>query len=150
MKLNKALKVKNRLIGELNRTRQLIRTENSRRSDSVSKFDLSELQGNLIKLENKFIDLKTKIAEATAPISRQLTKLTFLKDNINFYNTIPTRKGVEKVAYGNSSTIEEYTWTAYFDKESIEAFVSDFQKEIDELQDEVDEFNAKTDIEFVE
>ena len=150
MKLNKALKVKNRLIGELNRTRQLIRTENSRISDSVSKFDLSELQGNLIKLENKFIDLKTKIAEATAPISRQLTKLTFLKDNINFYNTIPTRKGVEKVAYGNSSTIEEYTWTAYFDKESIEAFVSDFQKEIDELQDEVDEFNAKTDIEFVE
>ena len=150
MKLNKALKVKNRLIGELNRTRQLIRTENSRRSDSVSKFDLSELQGNLIKLENKFTDLKTKIAEATAPISRQLTKLTFLKDNINFYNTIPTRKGVEKVAYGNSSTIEEYTWTAYFDRESIEAFVSDFQKEIDELQDEVDEFNAKTDIEFVE
>ena len=71
MKLNKALKVKNRLIGELGRVRQLIRSENSRRSDSVSTFDLPELQEKLIRLESDFVDLKSQIAEATAPISRQ-------------------------------------------------------------------------------
>lgn len=148
MKLNKALKVKNRLIGELGRVRQLIRSENSRRSDSVSTFDLPELQEKLIRLESDFIDLKSQIAEATAPISRQLTRLTFLKDSINFYNSIPSRKGVEVVAYGNSTNPVEYMWTSYFDKEAIDATVESLEKEIDQIQDEVDSFNAQTDIPF--
>jgi hypothetical protein len=52
MKIHKALKVKNRLIGEVNKLREIVRRENSRRNDDPSTVNVPETIENLEMQEN--------------------------------------------------------------------------------------------------
>lgn len=150
MTLHKALKVKNRLIGEINRNRDILRRENSRRDDNLSTVDPKVVETNIEDLEDRFLVLKGEIAKATAPISDQLVQLAYLKDKINFFNSLPTRKGEELVNSGLGVAPKAYMWSAHLDREAIDAKVKEYQDKINKLQDFIDEFNAKAQISFSE
>jgi len=147
MKIHKALKLKNRLVGSIASKREIVRRENSRRSDSASTVDV---EATLIALNEdvvKLVNLKTAIAVATAPISGLLVRLAETKDEINFWRGLPTRKGVEIQSIGRDLT-KEYTWTAYADQETVDKALATLQERIATLQDQVDEFNAATEVLF--
>ena len=62
MKLAKALKVKNRLVGELNQLKVELQRENSRRSDNPSKIDCKSLYDAIIIKRDSLISLKSAIS----------------------------------------------------------------------------------------
>jgi hypothetical protein len=142
--LSQALKVKNRLVGEIAKLRRIITRENSRRSDNPSKVDVAAKIDELNVKYGKLVDIKTKIATANVGIYREIAQMEETKGNIAFFSGIPTREGEEMVAtYGQQKALE-YQHVAYLNQEGVDTLVSGLQKLADELQDKIDRFNANT------
>ena len=143
MTINKALKVKNRLAGELSRLLEIAKRENSRRSDSTSTVDVEKVFGMIQEVRLKIATSKGELSIASAPIAAKLAELSELKTYINWLNGLPVREGQELVAIGQKE-VKEYTWTAFYNRQKLDGLLKDYQIIISNLQDEIDEFNAIT------
>ena len=144
IKLHTALKLKNRLVGEVARLQSVLARENSRRDDNPSKVDAGKVDSLLRTTRHKLVRLKTAIAAANIPIYAALARMEETKSALAFYQTLNTREGVETVAtYKDNVT---YNHTAYLNREAVDELVASFQEEINAAQDEVDSFNASTTI----
>lgn len=147
MKIVKALKLKNRLVHDLNVCRERIKRDNSALS---KKHKGADHVVNLAVLENatleNLVELKTAIQVATAPIASLLIEMAEKKSKLKFLGTIPTRKGEEDVHdyQGKLLRVDEYITT--FDEEEIIQKSADLEEQINHLQDKIDEYNASTDI----
>lgn len=140
IKLHTALKLKNRFAGEINRLQQVIQRENARRSDNASKIDVGVVDATLKETRLKLRNLKGAIAAANVPIYPLLAELEETKAAIAFYQGLPNREGTE-VVYTHTGNLE-YTWASYLNREKIDALVIELQERVNNLQDEIDTFNA--------
>lgn len=145
MNIAKALKVKNRLIGKIAKQKEVIHKENSRRNDNTSTVNVLTEYNECVKSINELIDLKTKLSIASIPVFGKIVQLQELKVLINFLKGLPTRDGVEKVAYG-SSHVENYVWVADINSMTRDEEIKKIENIINILQDEIDEFNAITSV----
>lgn len=150
MKLHKALKVKNRLTGELNRLQEILKRENSRRDDNLSKVDVQDVYSQVFTTREKLIKLKTAISKANIGIYEKISQIAELKAFINFIQSLPVREGEEIVFIGRDQEKLVYNWKTFLNREAIDKAVQQLQWHINNAQDEVDVYNANTDIEFVE
>ena len=153
MKLAKALKVKNRLVGELNQLKMELQRENSRRNDNPSKVDCKTLYIEIETKRDDLISLKAAICSANAGSSnkeagiyQKIDKMSELKSFINFLAGLPKREGEELTLIGANREKLTYQWTAFINQERADAITKELQLEINRLQDEVDEYNAVTDV----
>jgi hypothetical protein len=146
MKLTRALKEKNRLAGELTRLQKILQRENSRRNDSTSTVDRAEVWDSCINLTDQLSDIKGKICVANVGIYPKLEKMSELKSRIAFIKMLSTRDGEEIERYGRSDEKIVYQWDAFLTESGVDDLVADYQSEINNLQDEVDDYNATTEI----
>lgn len=146
MNIAKALKVKNRLVGDIKKYQEIAYRENSRRSDNPSKINVEEVFTALNKTRMTLVQLKTAIVKASAPIAYELTALAEVKQILYWISTIPTREGDEKVSYGMSNEPEVYKWVAHVNREKLDMIVIALQQDANDLQDKIDDFNATTQI----
>jgi hypothetical protein len=145
MNIAKALKIKNRLVGQITKKQEIIKRENSRRNDSLSTVDVSVEISEWNKLREELIDLKTKISTASVPILNKIIELAELKTTVIFYRCLNTREGTEKIAYGQTNVVD-YVWVAEVNTQAQDAKISELETKISELQDDIDNFNAVTSI----
>lgn len=148
LSLNQALKQKNRLAGEITRLQMILRRENSRRNDNPSKVDGLEVWEDIKKTAQKLHILKAAICQANPPIYPAIEKMAELKSLINFLHTVPTKEGEEILLVGRNQEKLTYTWTSFFNTEKIDEMVRYYQSQIENLQDEIDAFNAQTHIDI--
>ena len=148
MKIHKALKIKNRLAGEISTLQSILIRENSRRSDNLSKVDAQQVDAELSAKRIELWRLKGAIAKATSAIVEKLAFLEETKSEIKFFSSLPNREGEEIVNALGGKEIVKYTWTATFNRQFIDKKLVELQNNINSLQDEIDEFNAKTDIPY--
>jgi hypothetical protein len=95
---------------------------------------------------DELISLKAKIQKATAPIAEKLIELAELKGEISFYQSLNTKSGiVERDNWDNDKVVTE-EWKAYFDQDAVDDILRTIQTKIENLQDEIDEYNASTSI----
>jgi hypothetical protein len=146
MNVSQALKLKNRLAGELVRQQQIFQRENARRNDSVSKVNRIGVWGNILKLSDDLGKLKGKIALANVGIYSSLERMAELKSRIGFLSSLDKREGPEVVSFGGDREPKTYQWDSFINQEKCDSLISDIQKEIDALQDNVDAYNASTQI----
>lgn len=146
MKLNQALKQKNRLAGDLVRQQQILQRENARRSDSVSKVDRAKVWENILAISDKLGELKGKIAIANVGIYSKLERMAELKSRIAYVTGLHKREGEEITFEGLQREKVTYTWTSEINQERADALVAQLEQQIAQLQDEVDEYNATHDI----
>lgn len=145
MKLVKALKQKNRLAGELSRLTRIFERENCRRNDNPSKVDVAAVWENIQSVSDELGVLKGKIATANVGIYPQLERMAELKSRISLLDALHYKEG-EEVSYLDRENKVVYNWTAFINREKADQIIAELQKEVDRLQDEVDEFNAVTEI----
>lgn len=146
MKLSQALKLKNRLAGELVRLQNILQRENTRRSDNPSKVNQEEIWNNILKTSDELGVLKAQIAKANIGIYPKIERMSELKSRIVYVQGLPKRDTPEVQLIGRDQERSEYTWTPYINQEKCDELVASLQKECDKLQDEIDTFNAVTDI----
>lgn len=151
MTLSKALKVKNRLLGEYNKLQEIVRNNNTRRVDSGEKtINVGDSWNELLNLNSKIIELKAKIAVATAPIAPYLIDLAETKAMIAFLNSLPIKEGNEDtvIGYGASASVKTVKWESTITLAGKNTLVKNYERHLDNLQDKIDEFNATTKIDF--
>ena len=153
MKLAKALKVKNRLVGELNQLKTELQRENSRRDDNPSKVDCKSLYDDIETKRDNLIALKASICSANAGspnkdagIYQKIDEMSELKSFINFLAGLPKREGEELTLIGVNREKLTYQWTAFINQEKADALTKELQLKINKLQDEIDEYNAVTEV----
>jgi len=142
MNLAKALKRKNRLAQKVNDLKTEIQRENRTRSDDSKKIDVGTLIEELRTSIDNLVKLKISIFVASTPMRENILRLGEMKAYITFLRTIDTREG--KVSdYGET----EVEYVATIDKIYVKTKIEKYEKEIDGIQDELDAFNHRTEIE---
>ena len=146
MNLAQALKQKNRLAGELVRQQQILQRENARRNDSVSEVNREEVWEKIQNLSNELGELKGKITQANVNIYPALERMAELKGRIGFIQGLQKREGEEIIPLHGDREPLKYKWESFINQTKCDELVAELQEQINDLQDEVDEYNATTQI----
>jgi len=144
MKLYKALKLRKNLIGEITNLKEQIKEKNSylEGSKNGEKFNVEEKYDELLKKIDILTGLKFVINEANREIQAKIYVLSEYKALIAFWKEVSVVEGSQVIGY--SDKIQNYV--VQIDEEKRNKIISDFQKRVDAIQEEIDDYNFTTEI----
>ena len=150
--ISKALKIKSRMAGVVKELEKYITGANCVKDSQVERISIgfSETFGKLSKARENLILIKSRIAEASAPIQSKLIEIAEAKSMITFYQSIMIKEGVftETIGFGVNAAAKEVTYHNYIDSKSRAETIQQLEGKIDDLQDEIDAFNASVKIDW--
>ena len=136
--LAKALKLKNRLAGRLAKFQADIQAYNSVPEGQAGQVDVPALLRTREELVEDLVGLKTAINEANREAQRDIYDLAEKKATAQFLAGVNTRHGPQPAVYPNTT---EVSYVAALKKADVDGLVAGLEKEIDQLQDRLDQFN---------
>jgi hypothetical protein len=142
--LAKALKIKNRLTGRLNKTTQNIQRYNSTLESQAEEVDVKEQLTLRERLRDSLITLKVAIFRANLEIQETILALGEAKSEIQFYGGIDTTDGDQTHHYQNTPI----KYVAVLKRGDVDAKLAQLETTIDTLQDKLDEYNVNVKIEI--
>ena len=147
--ISRALKEKNRISGKIAKLQKQVEEFNTYEEGKVLDFSSIDLLGQLQEEWAYLIDLKTKIAIANIGIADKLIKLTEAKAELAFWNQFRNSgasvEANEKSTYHDGRyVIMPYNKYSTITSKGILELRESAQKLIENLQDEIDDFNQKT------
>lgn len=143
--LIRAFKERSRIIRQIDLIIRQIREENSIIEGGLRSIDVRQSYAEYTRLYGKLITLKKAISRANCGIIGKLVELAEIKSFCRQLKLIPVQDGKQEPRYEES---EVKVMTAALKKAEIAAETEALQARMDVLQDEIDEFNARTLIEF--
>lgn len=151
MNIAKALKEKNRIAGRIANLQAQVYKHNTFTKGVGQDFNSNDL---LVKLQEEWaflIDLKTKIAKANVGIGDKLVRLTESKAELSFWSNFGNTGTSETITtqrkYENGQVVDApVTQINTINSKTVQENVERVQKQIEDLQDEVDNYNATTNI----
>jgi hypothetical protein len=90
------------------------------------------------ELVEALVSLKTAINDANREAQRDIYLLAEKKATAQFLGGLNTRHGPQPAVYPNTT---EVSYVAALKKADVDALVAGLEKEIDQLQDRLDQFN---------
>jgi hypothetical protein len=161
MKIAKALKIKNRLAGELQKQKAMLASCNVVEKGQERSFDPLKVMEKINLIVAKLCVVKSAISMTNSgvvnPTSEQVAKsvhyqvflMAELKGLITALTALNTQNGsfTEPSFHGDPVT---RVFEAAITEASKVAYIEKMQAQIDDLQDEVDEFNAKTSLDVLD
>lgn len=144
MKLYKALKLRKNLVGEITKLKNQIKERNSylEGSKNGEKFDVEKNYEILLSKIDELTGLKFVINEANREIQAHIYVLGEYKALIAFWNEVSVVEGTQVIGY--SDKVQNYV--VQVDEEKRNNLVKEFQKRVDAIQEELDEYNFLTEI----
>jgi len=138
LSLSKALKVKNRLAGRLAKVNLTVATYNCTVEGRKDEVDVKELDTQRTALVAALVDLKTSIYEANKGIYRAIILIGEKKGEVEFLSGLNTKHGTEPSYQGTT-----VTYVSVIQKQEVDKRVKQLEREIDDLQDQIDKYNAE-------
>jgi hypothetical protein len=142
--LAKALKIKNRLAGRLAKAQADIQTYNSVPEGLAGQVDVPALMKVRDELVEALVGLKAGVNDANREAQRDIYDLAEKKGTAQFLGGLCTRHGPQPAVYPSTT---EVNYVAAVKKADVDAQVARLEKEIDQLQDRLDQFNHDRKIE---
>jgi hypothetical protein len=139
--LARALKLKNRLAGRVNKLDQDIKAYNSTQ-EGTERPDVKALYSRRADVVRQLVDLKAALNAANQPVQRTIYDLAEHKSLIALLAQLNTHHG--KIIEGYPGT--EIHYVAQLRKEETDREVRRLEREADRLQELLDDFNHKTTI----
>ena len=136
--LGKALKVKNRLVGRLAKVQADIQAFNSVPEGQAGQVNVPALMQTREELVGALVSLKTAINEANREAQRDIYDLAEKKATAQFLAGVNTRHGPQPAVYPNTT---EVSYVAALKKADVDGLLARLEKEIDQLQEKLDQFN---------
>jgi len=150
MNISQALKEKNRIAGRIVKLQSQVKKYNYFTENQTQDFSSIELLRSLQEEWAFLIDIKTKIAKANVGIADKLVKLTEAKAELTFWNGFTAGQLTEVTnerKYVNGVVVDVPVNTGYhIPNKQVQENVDFVQKLIESLQDEIDNYNATTQI----
>ncbi len=140
MKIAKALKLKNKLAGDVAKLKELLAGQNSRAVKQKFDYDNREVLASLRAKIAELVKVKAAIAAANAEVYAKIFMLAEIKGLVQILKGMSVKDGrfVESLNYASSVEVD---YVAQLKKAEVDKLVADFELEIQELQDSLDEFN---------
>ena len=143
--LAQALKEKNRIVGEISRLWDLVENENSCWESHTRSIDVKETMQTIEFLVQKLVELKTKIGKANEGNLANMYALEECKSQMSRFSKLNT---LEDVRYrGVNDDIMEVR-SAEITAQEVLQRNKNLQRQCNQLQDELDAYNATHKIEF--
>lgn len=146
--LAKALKIKNKLIGEIKDIEKMIVSKNTiiinEKVDigkHVNKYNVEKMYNELQDKTNKLINLKIAINDANSEIIHHIFSMGEYKSLLKFLSTIDIKEGVVNRGYLESNVNEYFS---QIDDIKLNGMKKELQDKIDNIQDELDKHNHTT------
>ena len=143
MNLTKALKHKKKLIRQADEAYTRFMAFNSKEVGSTTPYSAEEAFNAWLGLTAQVVELKTKIQKANMPIMEKIFKLGELKNQISRMRGIETKQGRHRDRYGDGEYLEYECFMNLVQKDTQ---VKAWEAELEELQEEIEAFNAMTKI----
>lgn len=167
MKLSKALKLKNRLAGEVTRLKGIIQTRNVTEAGQDVIYDVKKIvEVELPAAIKNLVTVKTAIAVANAgPIASPaaitqenieatpywaIFMIAELKGAIEVIKAMDTKNGKFTDTRGFRETTTQVEYVAQVKQKDVDVVVASLEKQIDATQDELDAYNASTNIAVID
>ena len=149
MTLARALKEKERISRRLARASELFMSVNCVRSDEPRQIDVKEAYEAMQSIRRRHVAMKKAIAVANAGVSPILAEMLAVKAELAFYTNLGRCKEVEfvdKWVDGEDGEKvrrrERVVYDSFINEKTRREIMEKLMERIDDLQDEVDEFNA--------
>jgi hypothetical protein len=136
--LAKALKVKNRLAGRLAKVQADLQAYTSVPAGQADQVNVPALLRTRAELVGALVGLKAAINEANREVQRDIYDLAEKKATAQFLAGVNTRHGPQPPVYPATT---EVSYVAALKKADVDGLVAGLEKEIDQLQDRLDQFN---------
>ena len=144
MKLSKALKLKNKKVNEYNNLVSKMVNHNSYDVDTKQTYNSTELYLEVIDKREDLIKFKTTIHLTSEPIREKIFRIGEYKNLLINLNRLSTTEGVVKSrGYGES---DKSTYACSINEMQKVEMMEWYQNEIENIQDEIDTFNATTEL----
>jgi hypothetical protein len=144
--LAQALKHKNRLAGEIARAREIVQRENSRKESQAARDQCVAQSRELAAFKGAIAAANAGVVSGDRGIYGKLNLQAELRGLITFLKGLNTKEG-EEVERGGLMSRDDAVRTVYvatIARDEVDRLVATYQAEIEQLQDEIDEFNATT------
>ncbi len=141
MNISIALKILARINKRITELNSLLVLNNRVRVDEERLVPLDLLAELKTRVE-EYATLKGKLSKASVPMVTKLSKLEKLKGLLNVIRTLNTSEAPEVISYGMSH--KEVPVVVGLSKTTIEEEKANLQRQIDQIQDELDLYNATT------
>lgn len=145
MKLSKALRLKNRIAGEVRVLQNRIRRHNSHDARNTPVWDVVELKREMEAKVETLTKLKVAISTANGPILERIHKMEEIKGLLSFWEDVDTKQGLVFREYGDA---EPRTFEATFTEKDIATFVAALKEELEDLQDDLAAHNIATNVDM--
>lgn len=144
MNLNKALKLKKKLVKQCNDYFTKFQSNNSFEiTQQTPDYDPQVMYKKWLESVEELIALKTKIHIANQPITGKIFRMGELKSCIQNLKRVDTKHGKQRISpYGT----EMCEYDSYLKKVEIDTIISNWENDIEQIQEEIEAFNAITKI----
>jgi transcription elongation factor len=146
--LARLLKIKSRFTTEYKTQMAILHRENSRLQVSTSKVNRENLYIDLKDLVQKIIKVKALISQSNFDIFPEIYELQELKGFLAQIKSLSTKDGeiFQSPAWGKDASKE--IWDAHIKQEEIDKLELSTTKELNKIQDKIDNYNAKKIVEI--
>jgi hypothetical protein len=153
MTIARALKEKERAARKLRAARETLSRVNSVLMGEKRPVDAQEAFETVQCLQNRYLEIKKAIAVANAGISAQLTEMLVVRAEKEYYEKLDCKEasshGEWETAADGSRVWRTAPYDAYINEGKRQEIVAALEQRLDDLQDEVDAFNATHSVEIV-
>jgi len=145
--LARALKLKNRLTGQVLKLGQRAIAHNSFVKNTKSAYDTRVVFQEFCLTQSNLVEVKTKIQLANAPIQEKIIEIGELRSHIALLQGMNVTEGPQFVnRWEDDGTEKTRDYVAAIGKEERDLTVAELEAEIDSLQDAIDVHNGTTKI----
>lgn len=146
MKLAKALRLKNKLVGVIGVLQERISQSNVSEGDNKPSYQVSELYQRLCVLLNVLSTVKTAISRANTPIQSTIFQIAESKGMVKMLKDLNTRDGVFASSRGYGESTPPTVYHAQWKAPEVDAKVAELEAQIEKMQDDIDAHNAVTEV----
>lgn len=145
MKLKTALKKKGQLIKEANHFDMQLQKYNCVPVENAENraYEPKESLAKWLEKVDELVDLKTKIYKANMPVFGKILRMAELKGVVKSLSRLDCHSGI----LTDESYLKANTYVSVISVKERDALIQKFEEEIAQLQDELDEYNAKAELE---
>ena len=145
--ISKLLKAKTRIISELVELKLLVARSNSYAIGDPDIPPVRQAFENILKLTNDLVKIKTAITKGNTGVQHLIFELSETKGLLSYFQGLNTRRGdITNPGYGNVAPTVT-TFDAEIKANEKTQLLETWKARINEIQDELDEYNASTKVE---
>ena len=156
MTLARALKEKERIARRLAKAKEAFASINCVRTDEEREIDAKEAYEEMRSLQQRYVAIKKAIAVANAGISPTLVEMLAVRAELAFYMNLRCKTSeicdewVKSADRGEVRQRVRIEYDTFLNEKSRREMMDKLTQRLDDLQDEVDQFNATHFVELVE